>query len=98
MIDQLKEHIEEVKEFSSTSKEAIEKFRIKYLGKKGILNEFFAEFKQVPNDQKKEFGKTINELKVLATEKVNALKNALEAKGGRSRFTEILLVPENRLN
>ncbi len=82
MIDQLKEHINEVKEFSSTSKDAIETFRIKYLGKKGILNKFFAEFKQVPNDQKKEFGKTINELKVLATEKVNSLKNSLEAKGG----------------
>jgi phenylalanyl-tRNA synthetase alpha chain len=82
MIDQLKEHIKEVKEFSTTSKETIETFRIKYLGKKGILNHFFAEFKQVPNDQKKEFGKTINELKVLATEKVNSLKSTLEAKGG----------------
>ncbi|WP_297764558.1 phenylalanine--tRNA ligase subunit alpha [uncultured Muriicola sp.] len=83
MIDQLKEHIKEVKEFSSTSKDTIESFRIKYLGKKGILNQFFAEFKQVPNDQKKEFGKTVNELKVLATEKVNSLKSSLEAKGGK---------------
>ncbi len=83
MIDQLKEHIKEVKEFSSTSKDTIETFRIKYLGKKGILNQFFAEFKQVPNDQKKEFGKTVNELKVLATEKVNSLKSSLEAKGSK---------------
>ncbi|MGB5377081.1 phenylalanine--tRNA ligase subunit alpha [Muriicola sp.] len=82
MIDQLKEHIKEVKEFTTTSKEHIESFRIKFLGKKGILNHYFAEFKQVPNDQKKEFGKTINELKELATEKVNSLKNNLEAKGG----------------
>ncbi len=97
MIDQLKEHIEEVKEFSSTSKEAIEKFRIKYLGKKGILNEFFAEFKQVPNDQKKEFGQTINELKVLATEKVNALKTALEAKGGEKQIYGDLTRPGESL-
>jgi phenylalanyl-tRNA synthetase alpha chain len=82
MIDQLKEHIKEVEEFTTTSKEAIEEFRIKYLGKKGILNFFFSEFKQIPNDQKKEFGKTINELKVLATEKVSTLKEALEAKVG----------------
>ncbi|NNJ89598.1 MAG: phenylalanine--tRNA ligase subunit alpha [Eudoraea sp.] len=82
MIEQLKEHIEEVKEFTANSKETIETFRIKYLGKKGILNQFFAEFKEVPNDQKKEFGKTINELKELATEKVNSLKSNLEAKVG----------------
>ncbi len=83
MIDQLREHIKQVEAFTATSKEAVEEFRIKYLGKKGILNHFFSEFKQVPNDQKKEFGKTINELKVLATEKVNTLKEALEAKVGQ---------------
>ncbi len=80
MIDQLKEHIKQVEAFDATSQEAVEEFRIKYLGKKGILNHFFGEFKQVPNDQKKEFGKTINELKVKATDKVNSLKEALEAK------------------
>ncbi len=78
MIDQLKEHIREVEKFNATSEEAVEEFRIKYLGKKGILNHFFSEFKKVPNDQKKEFGKTINELKVLATEKVSTLKASLE--------------------
>lgn len=71
MIDTLKNHIVEVEAFTSDSKEAVEAFRIKYLGKKGLLNHFFAEFKNVPNDQKKEFGQTINELKTLATEKVN---------------------------
>ena len=82
MIDQLKEHIREVETFTASTKEALEEFRIKYLGKKGILNHFFSEFKQVPNDQKKEFGKTINELKILATEKVNTLKTSLEEKAG----------------
>lgn len=80
MIDQLKEHIKEVKEFTAKSPEAVEEFRIKYLGKKGLLNKFFSEFKQVPNEQKKEFGKTINELKVLASEKVTLLKESLEEK------------------
>jgi phenylalanyl-tRNA synthetase alpha chain len=77
MIDQLKEHIQEVKDFNADTPEAIENFRIKYLGKKGLLNQFFGDFKQVPNDQKKEFGQTINELKNLATEKVKFLKNEL---------------------
>ncbi len=80
MIDTLKEHIAEVENFEADSKEAIEAFRIKYLGKKGLLNDFFAEFKNVPNGQKKEFGQTINQLKQAATEKVNALKKNIESK------------------
>lgn len=78
MIDKIKEHIAEVEQFTSDSKEAVEAFRIKYLGKKGLLNDFFSEFKNVANDQKKEFGQTINTLKQAATDKVNSLKDSLE--------------------
>jgi len=79
MIDEIKKHIAVVTEFSATNLEAIESFRIKYLGKKGLLNNFFTEFKNVPNEQKKEFGQTINQLKQVATDKVNALKESLES-------------------
>ncbi len=78
MIDTIKEHILEVEKFSASDKEAIEAFRIKYLGKKGLLNDFFAEFKNVPNEEKKAFGQTINQLKQAATEKVKLLQEALE--------------------
>ena len=78
MIDKIKEHIAEVEQFSTESKETLEAFRIKYLGKKGLLKDFFAEFKNVANDQKKEFGQTINTLQKAATEKVNAIKENLE--------------------
>jgi phenylalanyl-tRNA synthetase alpha chain len=80
MIDTIKKHITEVENFSSTNMEAIEAFRIKYLGKKGLFNHFFSDFKNVPNEQKKEFGQTVNLLKTIATEKVNTLKEALENK------------------
>ena len=78
MIDKIKEQISEVNAFTTDNLADVESFRIKYLGKKGILNDFFAEFKNVPNEQKKEFGQTINELKQAATEKVEALKETLE--------------------
>ncbi len=78
MIDTIKEHIAEVEKFTADSKESLEAFRIKYLGKKGLLKDFFAEFKNVANDQKKEFGQTVNALQKAATEKVNSLKNSLE--------------------
>ncbi|MFC4220786.1 phenylalanine--tRNA ligase subunit alpha [Flagellimonas marina] len=79
MIETIKEHLAEVEKFTSTSKDEIEAFRIKYLGKKGLLNSFFAEFKNVPNGEKKEFGQVINQLKNAATEKVNTLKTELES-------------------
>ena len=52
MIDQIKQYIEEVKNFHSTNAAEIEEFRIKFLGKKGILTDLFTQFKSVPNEQK----------------------------------------------
>jgi len=53
MLDQLEKHLEEVASFHSSNADEIEAFRIKYLGKKGILNDLFTSFKSVPNEQKK---------------------------------------------
>ena len=58
----------------------MEAFRIEYLGKKGILNEFFTAFKSVPNDQKKSFGQAVNELKSAAEARVASLKDAIEGR------------------
>ncbi len=80
MIDKIKEHIEEAKAFNTKSKEALEQFRIKYLGSKGLLKELFTEFKNIPNDQKKDFGQVINTLKTVAEEKVKAIQEELESK------------------
>lgn len=80
MLDKVKEHIEKVQAFKADSKEAIEAFRIEYLGSKGLLKDLFAKFKEVPNEQKKAFGQAINELKQKATEKVNSLKENVESK------------------
>lgn len=80
MIDKIQELIAEAEAFKAQTKEEVEAFRIKYLGKKGLLNQYFAEFKNVANDQKKEFGQTINKLKKTAEEKVNTLKEELESK------------------
>ncbi|MDO1514934.1 hypothetical protein Q2T41_20190 [Maribacter confluentis] len=98
MIDKIKEQITEVNAFTANSLKDVETFRIKYLGKKGILNDFFAEFKNVPNEQKKEFGQTINQLKQAATEKVDALKEALEHSGQDEKIFGDLTRPGNQLN
>ncbi len=80
MIDELKKHIAEVDEFTADDPKTVEEFRIKFLGKKGLLNKYFSEFKNIPNDQKKEFGQTINLLKNKAAYKVNALTTSLNTK------------------
>lgn len=90
MIETIKDHINEVNRFTAASTEAVEHFRIKYLGKKGLLNDFFAAFKNVPNDEKKEYGQVLNQLKTAALEKVKELSAALEGpKDQKGRYGDI---------
>lgn len=77
MIETIRKHLAEVESFTAETQEEVERFRIKYLGKKGVLNDFFAAFKQVPGEQKKEFGQVVNQLKSAAQEKVQHLKEQL---------------------
>ena len=78
MIEKIHQLIEEAEAFSTQSLKELEEFRIKFLGKKGLLNDLFTSFKEVPNEQKKDFGQAINKLKSVAQEKVNSLKATLE--------------------
>ncbi len=77
MIDHIKTLIKEADEFSADSLSAVEDFRVKFLGKKGVLNDLFEAFKAVPSDEKKAYGQAINELKKATQERVNALKKSL---------------------
>ncbi|MDX1829684.1 MAG: phenylalanine--tRNA ligase subunit alpha [Lutibacter sp.] len=78
MIDKVKEFLAEISEFNAKTSEEIEAFRIKFLGKKGILNDLFAAFKNVAPEDRKEFGQFLNTLKNRAQEKVTELKESLE--------------------
>lgn len=84
MLDKVKELIGEVSEFNEANTDAIEKFRIKFLSKKGLLNDLFTEFKNVAPAERKEFGQALNTLKNSAQEKVNQLKNALDSESDKS--------------
>ncbi|MDB9779589.1 phenylalanine--tRNA ligase subunit alpha [Flavobacteriaceae bacterium] len=74
MIETVKEHLQKVAQFEATDQETIEQFRISYAGKKGILNDLFAAFRAVPNEEKKEFGQVLNQLKAAVSEKIETLK------------------------
>ena len=55
--------LQEINEYSIPSAVELEAFRIKYLGSKGILKDLYAELKNVPNEQKREAGQLINNLR-----------------------------------
>src|SRR5690606_25316742 len=78
MIEKIKNAIAEAETFEAKTLQEVEDFRIKFLGRKGLLNNYFAAFKDVPNEQKKEFVQVINQLKNTAQDKVNSLKSSLE--------------------
>ena len=89
MIDKVETHLKAVEQFAETTPEAIEAFRIKYAGKKGILNELFAAFRDVKNEEKKAYGQVLNQLKTAVSEKVEALKSA--STGGEKPIVVLIL-------
>jgi phenylalanyl-tRNA synthetase alpha chain len=62
-LEEIKSQIDQAIIKSSEQKEA---FRLKFLSKKGLIQDLFADFREVPNEQKKEFGLKLNALKALA--------------------------------
>ena len=71
MLDKVKILLDEVSSYSPKNPEELEQFRIQYLGKKGKMNDLFAAFKEVPNDQKKAFGQALNQLKQAIQDKLD---------------------------
>ena len=65
----------EIKNYSSSGAEGIEAFRVKYISKKSVINDLFEDFKKLSVEEKKEFGKSLNELKTQAKEKLLSLSN-----------------------
>jgi phenylalanyl-tRNA synthetase alpha chain len=73
------ENIEsEILSFEINTSKNLDEFRIHFLGSKGILKELYARLRDVPNDQKKEFGQKINSLRILAEEKLSNFSEILE--------------------
>ena len=89
MIEQIAHNIKEIESFKSSSKDEIEKFRIKFLGKKGLVNFYFSEFKNVDNSKKKEYGLIINKLKISAQNKFNELNTFASSNSTLSQLNDI---------
>jgi phenylalanyl-tRNA synthetase alpha chain len=74
MIETIKNIEIEVKNFEINNEQSLENFRLQFLSKKGKISELFEVFKTISGEQKKEIGKNLNELRILADEKYNSFK------------------------
>ena len=79
MIAKIEQLLKEVEALHASNAEELEALRIKYLSKKGAINDLMADFRNVAAEQKKEVGMRLNELKTKAQDKINALKEQFES-------------------
>ena len=73
---------QEIKTFTASSTDELEAFRIKYLGKKGVIKEMSARMKDIAPEDRKDFGQSLNQLKDAVQERIDVLKSALENQSG----------------
>jgi len=76
LLKQIEDYKKEIGSFTATDAKAVEEFRIKYLGTKGIVKNIMGEMKNVPNEKKKEFGQILNEFKQFTESKYEELKSS----------------------
>ena len=93
MIDRINALSAEVDTLQATTAEEVEQLRIKYLSKKGLITALMADFRNVPAEQKKEVGIHINALKTKATDKINALRDALGTTAQSQQKVDISRTP-----
>ncbi len=80
MTTKVKELIEEVKKFSCDNLEDLEVFRLRFFSKKnGKLTELFKDFKNVPKEEKKDFGIVLNNLKNAVSDQIDFLKSKINS-------------------
>jgi phenylalanyl-tRNA synthetase alpha chain len=82
---QLQDLVQEIKEANPATAEAIEQFRLRYLGSNNVIKPLMGEIRNVPNEQKKDFGQLINQAKELAEAKFDTLKALAEAAAEKSQ-------------
>jgi phenylalanyl-tRNA synthetase alpha chain len=89
MIKEIHKHIEDLGNIKISSIDDLEKFRIKYISKKGIVTSMFSQLKNVPNDQKKEVGLKINSVKQRVLDIISLHKEKFISKSSNDSFEDL---------
>ncbi|MBQ7540333.1 MAG: phenylalanine--tRNA ligase subunit alpha, partial [Bacteroidaceae bacterium] len=93
MLEKINQLMEGLKELHAQNAEELEALRIKYLGRKGALNDLMAEFRNVPGEQKREMGIRLNQLKNALQERFNELKQAVVSDDGNQDDLDLTRTP-----
>ena len=93
ILDRIEELLKEVSELTANNAEEIEALRLKYLSRKGIINDLMADFRNVAAEEKKTVGMKINELKQKTTERINALREQTEVAENASEDIDLTRSP-----
>ncbi len=93
MIEEIKKKIEKAKreglELLNTAtldKEMLKELRIKYLGRKGILNSFLKQLSSLSPDERKEIGRLVNETKKTFEELIEEAEEKIKIREAQEKF------------
>ena len=86
--------LSEVRAMKAQNLEELEALRIKYLSKKGEITSLFSDFRNVPNEQKREIGQLLNELKMAAADRLQEMKEVFEAQKADAEKLDLTRTPD----
>ena len=93
MIEKINDLLAEVGTLTANDEKELAALRIKYLSKKGVMNELMTAFRDVPGDQKRELGQKLNTLKNALQDKINGLRLALSTKDNNHDDLDLTRTP-----
>ncbi len=97
MNQKIEEILAAISELRAGTEKEIEELRIKYLGKKGEVTALFEEFRNVLPEQKREFGQKLNVLKNAVQAKIDSLKDSI-AESGAVKSSVDLTKPGDKMD
>ena len=95
MSESINSLIEEAKAFTPSNKEELEQYRLRFLGKKGVLTDLFAKMKDVAPEERKAYGLQVNELKIAAEETLARFKEQFEQQESTAGLGQDLTLPSS---
>ena len=93
ILDKIDELLKEVQDLSAKNADEVEQLRLRFLSKKGEITELMNEFRNVAADEKKTVGMKINELKTLATERINQLREECQTQESTDETIDLTRTP-----
>ena len=89
MIIEIEKHLKDLGKIKISNIDDLEKFRIKYISKKGIVTSLFSQLKNVPNNEKREVGLKINTVKQKVVDIISFHKDKFSSKSLNDNFEDL---------